>query len=141
MRIMEHESKSLLDHVSLLLAAVAVIAFVVLLIQFSVIAYSFALLALIAWTMAAPYAVRQLIKLRAYSIVFNSWGIYVLVMAYVISHPLPYPHVVGYINSHTPLLLGISYVLSAMAQNYILENRRKARRKSRQKTPVAPITT
>ena len=142
--MMAHESKSVLDYVLLVVVAVVAVVLVMLFLllmgKSGVLAYSLALLALIVWPAVAPVAARRLIKEKVYWVLFHAWGTYVLVLAYVIGHRLPFPGVVGYINGHYMILLGVSYGLSVGAHNYLEGKRRKISRKPRQHAPKASLT-
>jgi hypothetical protein len=139
------ETKPVGDRVALWLTAAVVsglyLAFLTLMGRSSVLVYSFALLALVAWPAVAPFAVRRLMKEQAYWPMFFSWGFYVLVLSYVIGHRLPFPRVVGYVNSHSWVLMGTFFALSVEAHHYLTGKRRKVRNSSpRENSAVTPTT-
>lgn len=123
--MMANESKSALDYVLLVVIAVIIVllmvSFFLILPKSSGLAYSLALLALIVWPAVAPLAARRLIKEKVYWGLFHAWGIYVLLLAYVI-------------------FMGISYAISVGAHNYLKGKHRKISRKPRQQASATSPT-
>ena len=142
-KIMAQESKSILDYVSLVLAAIVVtimaLGFLWLLDKSNILAYALALLALVCWAVAAPVAAPWLIKNEVSWVLYLAWGSYVLLLAYVVGHRLPFPGFVGYINSHNQLVLGIIVGFSAVVHTYLMSKRRKKKGVSSKNAPTIAV--